>query len=500
MSTKNIGIWLRVSTDMQVKDESPEIHEKRARMYAESRGWNVVTIYRLDALSGKSILEYPETIRMLKDIEKGHITGLIFSKLARLARNTKELLEISEYFKVHDSDLISLTESIDTSSPAGRLFFTIIAAMAQWEREEIADRIKASIPIRAKMGKQIGGSAPFGYEWKNHEMTIHPKEGPIRKLMYEIYQQTKRVSTTATILNEKGYRTRNGSEFSQITVERLLLDSTAKGEHRSNYTETTKDKRVILKPESEWVINKVPALISSDTWESCVNHIMNLKAGKAPKGPRPVYLFAGILQCSCGNPMYVYYSKTAAYQCKACKRKIRSSDLEEIYHEQLKSFLLADEDIAAVISKAQIEINEKEILLKQQKEEFESLSKQVKELVNMKIESQINMSDFDRLYAPINIQLRQIEKHFPELEAELSFLKLEKEHSATKHTEAKSLYENWPHLALDEKRQIIELITERIVINEDSINIVMSFRPAPHHPFLKGGNTPQTVDASKNTV
>jgi site-specific DNA recombinase len=86
---KAVGIWIRVSTEDQAKGESPEHHEKRARLCAESKGWEIVAVCHLEALSGKSVMAYPETKRMLADIRSGQITGLIFSKLARLARNTK---------------------------------------------------------------------------------------------------------------------------------------------------------------------------------------------------------------------------------------------------------------------------------------------------------------------------------------------------------------------------------------------------------------------------
>src|SRR3989337_3483029 len=112
---KRVGIWVRVSTEFQVDSESPEHHEERGKYYAAAKGWEVVEIYRLDAISGKSVMEHPETKRMLKDIQSGVISGIIFSQLARLARNTKELLEFAEIFRKKGADLISLGESIDTS-------------------------------------------------------------------------------------------------------------------------------------------------------------------------------------------------------------------------------------------------------------------------------------------------------------------------------------------------------------------------------------------------
>src|SRR6185295_10925015 len=95
-AVRPVGIWIRVSTEDQVKGESPEHHEKRARLYAEAKGWEVKEVYHLEALSGKSVMQYPQTKEMLKDIREKKITGLIFSKLARLARNTKELLEFAD--------------------------------------------------------------------------------------------------------------------------------------------------------------------------------------------------------------------------------------------------------------------------------------------------------------------------------------------------------------------------------------------------------------------
>src|SRR6266568_1515859 len=129
--TKDVGVWIRVSTEDQAQGESPQHHLERAKAYATAKGWTVKEVYDLAGISGKSVKDHPEARRMMDDIKRRHITGIIFSKLARLARNTKELLEFSEFFRDHQADLVSLQDSIDTSTPSGRMFYTFQAAQAQ---------------------------------------------------------------------------------------------------------------------------------------------------------------------------------------------------------------------------------------------------------------------------------------------------------------------------------------------------------------------------------
>ncbi len=495
VAAKRVGIWIRVSTEDQVRGESPEHHERRARLYAEAKGWNVVEVYRLDAMSGKAVRDYPETKSMLEDIRSGHITGLIFSKLARLARNTKELLEFADLFREHNADLISLAESIDTSTPAGRLFYTMIAAMAQWEREEIAERVAASVPIRAKMGKPLGGQAPYGYQWKDKKLIPDEREAPVRKLIYELFREHKRKKTVARILNEKGYRTRNGSKFSDTTVDRLLRDPIAKGTRRANYTKTSDSSKAWeLKPESEWVLHEVEAVVPEDLWSDC-NALLDAQRAKGKRTTqKTLHLFAGLTYCACGPKMYVL-SNSPKYTCQKCRNKIPKDDLEAVFIEQIKHFSISPDEISAHLERANVTIHTKAELLNVLVVERQKLSGEIDKLHDLYQSGMIDKQGFGVKYHPWADRLRQLDEEIPASQAELDVMKIGHLSEEEIIFGAKDLYERWPALPDEEKRQIVEAITEKIIVGKDEVEINLYYAPPPP-PSGRSDGSPNQSEGS----
>jgi site-specific DNA recombinase len=487
IDSKRVGIWIRVSTEEQVRGESPETHERRARLYAEAKGWDVVEVYRLDAMSGKAVRDYPETKKMLEDIRSGQITGLIFSKLARLARNTKELLEFAEIFRECNADLVSLAESIDTSTPAGRLFYTMIAAMAQWEREEISARVAAAVPIRARAGKPTGGQAPYGYQWKDQELLIDPKEAPVRKLMFEIFRDHKRKKMVARLLNEQGYRTRNGSKFSDTTIDRLIRDPIAKGIRRANYTTnpTSGSKGAwVLKPESEWVLLEVEPIVSEELWSEC-NHYLTEQRAKLKRRYKPaVHLLSGLTYCVCGQRMYVP-SNSPKYTCKKCRNKIPLDDLEAVFHHQIKDFLFSDQEIAAQLEQANEVLKEKVELLAVLEKNAHKLAAEIDKLYDLYQSGMIDKSGFGTKYKPLAERRDQLDNQIPELQAEIDILKISHLSQEVAIEEARDLHTKWPKLPKEEKRRIVEAIVERITVGDGEVSIALYYTPPP--PSIEGG-------------
>jgi site-specific DNA recombinase len=474
---KSVGIWIRVSTEDQAQGDSPEHHEERARSYAKSRGWEVKEVYNLAGQSGKAVMQNPEARRMMKDVERRHITGLVFSKLARLSRNRRELEDFSDFFNQHNADLISLSEAIDTSTAGGRMFFHLLGVFAQWEREEITERVNASVITRAKLGKSINGSAPYGYRWIDRKLVIQPEEAAIRRKAYELFLKYRRKGQVAKELNAAGYRTREGSIWRDTSILRILEESSARGIYVFNTMRQTGTWRTEPKPESEWGKVACEAIVPETLW-SQVNQIIEeqLKSWKKPGKP-PVHLFSGLAHCSCGSKMYVA-ANNPKYFCRKCRNKIPIVDLENIVRQELKMFFGQPERIAGHLQEADRNLTQKSASLETHRHEIQKVKEAMHQTHQLYLNKQISGDGFRDLYSPAEERMKQLQAELPKLEAEVDFLKVNKLSADDVLHEAGSLYENWPSLPNGDKRKIVESLIEKIQIGNGEIDITFSHVPS----------------------
>ena len=111
------------------------------------------------------------------------------------------------------------------------------------------------------VGRPLNGSAPFGYQWKDKKMVPHPDEKVVRKLIYELFDQHKRLKRVSKELNTRGLRTRKGVLWSDTSVRHLIEDPTAKGEHRALFTQKTSGNNYGIKPQDQWVMSPVEPIM-----------------------------------------------------------------------------------------------------------------------------------------------------------------------------------------------------------------------------------------------
>ena len=148
---KRIAIYARVSTT----DQSTESQLLDLRRYVSERGWNIFKEYVDEGISGTKD-NRPALNGLMNDAKKRRFDVVLVWRFDRFARSTKHLILALEEFKNLGIDFVSYQENIDTSSPLGSAIFTIISAVAQLERDIIAERVKAGLRRAKERGKRIG--------------------------------------------------------------------------------------------------------------------------------------------------------------------------------------------------------------------------------------------------------------------------------------------------------------------------------------------------------
>jgi len=148
-----VGLYARVST--MNNGQNPEMQLRELREYSERRGWEIVSEYIDNGVSGAKDSR-PELNRLMTDAYKRRFDAVVCWKFDRFARSVSHLLRALETFKSLGIEFCSFSEQMDTSTPSGKMIFTVLGAVAELERSLIAERVRAGIRNARAKGKKLG--------------------------------------------------------------------------------------------------------------------------------------------------------------------------------------------------------------------------------------------------------------------------------------------------------------------------------------------------------
>jgi DNA invertase Pin-like site-specific DNA recombinase len=148
-----VAIYARVSTANNGQD--PTMQTRELRDYAERRGWGVFAEYVDIGISGTKETR-PELDRLMADAHRRRFDAVVVWKFDRFARSVSHLLRALETFRAQGIEFVSFSEQLDTSTPAGKMVFTVLGAVAELERGLIVERVKAGLRNARAKGKQLG--------------------------------------------------------------------------------------------------------------------------------------------------------------------------------------------------------------------------------------------------------------------------------------------------------------------------------------------------------
>lgn len=159
MGTRRVVGYVRVSTEGQaVEGVSLEAQRRKLTAYCDALDLDLVDVVVDEGVSAKTLAR-PGLARVLETLDQGRAEGVIVTKLDRLTRSVRDLGDLVEKYFSRGVALLSVADSIDTSTASGRLVLHVLGAVSQWEREAVAERTREALAEVRAQGGTLGGEA-----------------------------------------------------------------------------------------------------------------------------------------------------------------------------------------------------------------------------------------------------------------------------------------------------------------------------------------------------
>jgi site-specific DNA recombinase len=332
--TKLIGLYIRVSTGKQVEHGySLDAQREEGTQVAHRIFGDDITIecYVDEGISAKSMTGRHALNKMMRDVAAGNLDAIITYKVSRLSRSLSDSLKLVEEIHREKVRFISIKEG-EYGTPHGNLQFNILASVAQYQREELAENVQLGMSQRARTGKFNGGIV-LGYKTVNKELVVVEEEAVTVKLIFDKYVNegwgTKKISN---YLNSIGKRTKKGKTFAVVSVSTILDNPIYKGYVRFNQVINWEaNRRKGKNPDCIIAKGTHEPIIDEQTWDNA-SELRKKRSTGTPRQYSGTFPLTSIAKCpECGSYMTSLYgskrkdgTKKRYYACGQYHNKGRS--------------------------------------------------------------------------------------------------------------------------------------------------------------------------------
>ncbi|WNN76244.1 recombinase family protein [Lysinibacillus capsici] len=510
---RRVAIYARVSTTEQA-EEGYSIDEqiRVLKEYCEDNGYFVFEEYIDRGISGKNITGRPAVQRLLQDAEQKKFDVVLVWKMNRLARKMVDLMNIVELLNSKNIAFRSHTERYETETPTGKLQFQMMAAIAEYERNNIAENVKMGMIARAKEGKWNGGQV-LGYDIvqipdankkrKNTQLVINEKEAEVVQYIFNMYTSGHGYKAIANHINKKGFLTKKGKTFSLNAIKTIVTNPVYAGYIRYNVRRDWNEKRRNnINPDP--VIQKAehPPIITEEMW-SIAQSIFERRSGKPNRVHAGEFPLTGIMRCpACGAGMVIGRTTNKLkdgtkkvleyYVCGAWKNKgtlvcrsngVRTQYADAYVFSKLQKLMQSEKLIQELVKNVN---HRNEKLFAPIRKEYEFYQKQMHDLEQKRAKT---FDAFTEELIPKSMYIEKsniLDKQITELNERMKQLsrKMQGNSSETIAPEAiKKILKDFSKafkqaLTREQRKRLLHLIINKVTINEDrmidSIQLVLN--------------------------
>lgn len=346
--TRRTVAYCRVSTEDQATDGySMDDQQRACRLYAEARaamqdsGWTAIddgTGFYLDPGVSGATRDRPGLNRLLADARAGKIGRVICTKLDRMGRRAADILAIEDELEQCGVERVYIKDSIDTSTATGRLLRTVLAAVAELERDMILERTRAGALEKARSGSVQRARGIYGYRYipvnkstgENGRLEIDPETAPIVRRIFEDIASGVTSCALARNLTAEGVPTYRGAKvWWETTVRQIIYNSAYMGKATHGRLRTVKENGKTKQRKNDpanVIYIDVPPIVSPGLAQAAQARLQSNKTFSKRNAKHEYLLNGGILQCGvldeegkpCGHTMTGYMATSKKHRRYRC--------------------------------------------------------------------------------------------------------------------------------------------------------------------------------------